>query len=336
MSEALFFVAIFWAFFHSALTPTVELGAQWPPMGIEPINPFELPLLNTVILLSSGATITFAHHVRGQCSCITSLLKDIYFSHIYAVHELGRGENPLLNIASHAKIKSWLNLLYLDVVETALSRVKAWLLEIHCSSSSRKGNCLGRDGTFETFCLLNGGKQKWEVFTSYVRNIIKNKSGQPKESEWIHTATPGLPKGSNSYGNRATIVLKTIGNTVDIRGRVAVKNAFTSRNYSTGSTTDLESNVMNKLKDLYIRSQKFVSEPIDRNLYKLLCDTEILVIAYDKLKSKPGQMTPGVKPETLDGMSIEVLEEIAEKLKNESFQFQPGRRVQKLLVVLDL
>jgi cytochrome c oxidase subunit 3 len=35
-------------------------------MGIEPINPFELPLLNTVILLSSGATITFAHHCLIQ------------------------------------------------------------------------------------------------------------------------------------------------------------------------------------------------------------------------------------------------------------------------------
>ena len=59
--EAFFFLAFFWAFFHSSLRPNVEVGNLWPPSQIEPIHPFEVPLLNTTVLLSRGATITWAH-----------------------------------------------------------------------------------------------------------------------------------------------------------------------------------------------------------------------------------------------------------------------------------
>jgi len=62
VSEVFFFVSLFWSFFHSALAPTVELGAHWPPQGIEALSPYEIPLLNTIVLLSSGASVTFAHH----------------------------------------------------------------------------------------------------------------------------------------------------------------------------------------------------------------------------------------------------------------------------------
>lgn len=57
VSEVFFFFSIFWAYFHSSLSPSVELGGMWPPMGIEALNLWELPLLNTIILLSSGVSL---------------------------------------------------------------------------------------------------------------------------------------------------------------------------------------------------------------------------------------------------------------------------------------
>lgn len=62
LSEVLIFASIFWAYLHSAINPLPSLGLLWAPIDIEVISATELPLLNTIVLLSSGATVTYAHH----------------------------------------------------------------------------------------------------------------------------------------------------------------------------------------------------------------------------------------------------------------------------------
>uniref|UniRef100_A0AAU7YRN2 Cytochrome c oxidase subunit 3 n=1 Tax=Rhopalus kerzhneri TaxID=3151525 RepID=A0AAU7YRN2_9HEMI len=91
ISEMFFFISFFWAFFHSSLAPTIELGMIWPPKGIKTFNPMEIPLLNTMILLCSGISVTWAHHslMNGKHSqtskaLMTTVVLGIYFTMLQA------------------------------------------------------------------------------------------------------------------------------------------------------------------------------------------------------------------------------------------------------------
>nr|YP_010926047.1 cytochrome c oxidase subunit III [Litostrophus scaber]WKF19547.1 cytochrome c oxidase subunit III [Litostrophus scaber] len=91
ISEIFFFVAFFWAFYHSSLSPTLELGSSWPPTSIIPFNPFQIPLLNTAILLASGVTVTWAHHSmieanfsKSKNALLLTVFLGIYFTLLQA------------------------------------------------------------------------------------------------------------------------------------------------------------------------------------------------------------------------------------------------------------
>ena len=85
-SEIIFFVSFFWCYFDFVLVVDCELGNVWPPKGVQRINPFRIPLLNTIILLSSGVLITWSHFSLlnnnwffSVVTLISTLILGIYF-----------------------------------------------------------------------------------------------------------------------------------------------------------------------------------------------------------------------------------------------------------------
>jgi len=88
LSEIMFFFAFFWAFFASSLSPSLDIGGVWPPPGINVLNPWEIPLLNTVILLLSGATCTWSHNsivLGDRSSSLISLTGTIFLGVIFTI-----------------------------------------------------------------------------------------------------------------------------------------------------------------------------------------------------------------------------------------------------------
>lgn len=86
-SEIFFFFSFFWSYFHFFLSPSIEIAMIWPPLMVECFNPTNIPLVNTLILIASGATVTARHHYlcAGQTKiCKLALLATIVLGVIFS------------------------------------------------------------------------------------------------------------------------------------------------------------------------------------------------------------------------------------------------------------
>nr|YP_010934896.1 cytochrome c oxidase subunit III [Tassonia gloriae]WKV28887.1 cytochrome c oxidase subunit III [Tassonia gloriae] len=91
VSEVFFFISVFWGYFHMFLSPSIEIGELWPPKNLVMFDPYLIPLLNTIILLSSGVTITWSHHslVYGvKYQSILGLLYTLILGVVFTMFQL--------------------------------------------------------------------------------------------------------------------------------------------------------------------------------------------------------------------------------------------------------
>ena len=122
-SEVMFFVAWFWIFFEMALFGEKRTAfaieevrtawAQWPPVGVEMLDPWHLPLLNTLLLLTSGTTVTWAHHAlqtgdrRGaKWGLILTIILGVLFTSVqaYEYHHIIHDQNFFNEAAVNSKL----------------------------------------------------------------------------------------------------------------------------------------------------------------------------------------------------------------------------------------
>lgn len=145
-----------------------------------------------------------------------------------------------------------------------------------------------------------------ESYVHYIKRNIKNS---------------GLSKGGNTYGNGVSVVPARLSN----MARVTLsKGKGRQQQYRFKHTA---ANLNDGAMSLKQQQLTFDNNKRCTNAYKFLIEPDLLLGSYGKIKSKPGNMTPGSDTTTLDGISINYIENLHKSLKDESWLPKPTRRV---------
>jgi len=150
------------------------------------------------------------------------------------------------------------------------------------------------------------------------KGLKQSDKKEPKDDKNDKESTTRSPKPSNRHGDGGPVVGRK-------RTQLAPKGV--QRNLS--DATKVEATIHRDKAGLDLQSAltnpQLRSE--GRGLYRLMLNEELFLAAYHRIKSKPGNMTPGIDQETLDEISLEKIRRIIESLKDQSFQFRPVRRI---------
>jgi len=199
-----------------------------------------------------------------------------------------------------------------------------WLKPNSCAECiTDRHNCNG--SMYHTDAIRRKSNQG-DFGTTIMDNYDQSNEWDPKVNWRQGNGTTGLPKGSNSYGNGRFVVLDRVNRNNFLKlgcPPLTLGKQEGTRLYSSSHGSHLDFSGLRKLEDLRIRSS--TNDRVE-NVYELMLDYDLHVIAYEKVKTNQGALTPGVDQVTLDGMSKDTILKTIQSLKDHSFKFNPSRR----------
>lgn len=267
--------------------------------------------------------------VRRLVPFVTLVKLTVDYWYISALTKLGSARKSPAEHSIFVKPISELSGYSKDMGEVFLLWIRLYYLKSNSQCPLIIGSNMSVKGYLNCKNYKEGVVINQSNLTRYPGRIIKGMNWHPKTSKITNTHTTGWPKGSNSYRSqsRGSTWLTTVRydwhNSL-WKGRSAVNTYVQLRHYS----ADAHKTVVDKLNSLAEWCKSNPELVVDRKLYNMICDPSLLYLAYNNIKSKPGNMTPGIVPTTLDGMSLEEFIKLSELLKSELFSFSPARRVQ--------
>ena len=290
-------------------------------------------LLGFSLVIQIITGVTLAMHVRCGNSTMSCSFTTVVPSIAIRPTGLGVKENLLLNIAFQKEAENS-NKPIIGKSARSLSYGKTHTSRTILTTALKLWGSLVANRWIILLAVCNAWTAIEGEYTDCSERTSKVRGIVPKGEVRTLSLNTGLPKGSNFYWQRNNYstclsskrLVYGSGN-AERKGRVVASLLF-RRSYVSGGDTVCKTNVGTKLNKLAERSSSFPNQIIDRELYSLLCKRQTLIYAYENIKSKPGNMTRGVK-ETLDGISREKIDNLSSTLRSEKFKFAPSRIIQK-------
>lgn len=150
--------------------------------------------------------------------------------------------------------------------------------------------------------------------------------GEKKSSPAVPMWNSGSPDRGNSWGDGALVLAS---NTVR-RNKISNIRQYSTKVKGSSNKFVVDSMPagMDKLQQLIANNANNKCGAVNTNIMQIMSDIDVLIAAYARIKSKPGNMTPGIDTETLDGISMNYFQRLQRELRSGAFQFRPARRIE--------